>query len=267
MSWVRYDDNFHHHDKVMQVRDLDAGALGLHVLANTWTATSKSPGWVPIHVPRQLVGGRGKKWAQILVTARLWDAGEFESASGWWVHDYGTYNPVDEATKQRRADAARKAANARWHPDACDTDASGHLNGHAASHAEDMPTVCDVIAETMPSDAIARGRPVPLPKPKEPTTGATSSTRGERNELWDAVVAACGINPAEITDGLRGSVGKAVADLLGVHATPSDVPIRARRYRDEFPHAALTAAALAKHWAALTPAKFAQPSNSPWGNP
>ena len=154
MVWVRYDDEFHHHDKVMSARDTDPGSLALHLLGNTWTASSKTPGWVPAYVPRQLVGPKGKKWAQVLADARLWDIGELDGKPGWWVHDFDTYNPVDEATKRRRSESARKAANARWHPEE-----------DAATHAPGMPDACDPHAEDMPSDAIARGHPVPVPVP------------------------------------------------------------------------------------------------------
>lgn len=114
MVWVRYDDEFHHHSKVMEVKADDPGALALHLLGNTWTASTKTPGWIPAGVPKQLVGSRGPKWAKVLSDATLWDEGENDEKVGWWVHDFETYNPVDAATKAKRSESARKAANARW---------------------------------------------------------------------------------------------------------------------------------------------------------
>lgn len=184
MVWVRYDDEFHHHDKVMEARDADPGSLALHLLGNTWTASSKTPGWIPNYVPRQLAGAKAKKWAQILVDARLWDAGELDGKPGWWVHDFDTYNPVDEATKKRRSDSARKAANARWHPE---TDAGTHADGNA----ERMRDASGENAATMPSDAIARGRPVPVPSNSPTSKGSPTVPAGAVPRIVRSYVTAC----------------------------------------------------------------------------
>ena len=75
MAWVRYDDQFHHNRKVTAVVAEDAGAIGLHTLANTWTNSQKQhKGFVPTHQPGILVCDKtqGREWAALLVKHGLW---------------------------------------------------------------------------------------------------------------------------------------------------------------------------------------------------
>lgn len=71
--------------------------------------------------------------------------------------------------------------------------------------------------------------------------------------LWEALLAACGIDPGELTDSARGAANKAAAQLRGVQATPAQVKLRARVWPQRFEGATLTPTALARHWAQLAP--------------
>jgi hypothetical protein len=76
----------------------------------------------------------------------------------------------------------------------------------------------------------------------------TKSTR-VADELFEALVDACAIDAASLTQTGRGPLNKALAELRGAHATPDEVRQRAHNYRLVFADAALTPMALAKHWA------------------
>lgn len=91
--------------------------------------------------------------------------------------------------------------------------------------------------KTAPSSALAL---------VEPLNGAR-----KHDELFDALVEALDVNPAELTDSHRGALNKSLRELRKVGATPTEVLLRAAAYLDRFPGVALTAPALAKHWAAL----------------
>jgi hypothetical protein len=91
---------------------------------------------------------------------------------------------------------------------------------------------------------------------QEQLLAATSSQRDEpaarkTDPLFDALVEACGVNPAELTTSFRGSVNKALKDLRAVDATPGQVKVRAQRFRKRYESISLTPSALAKHWPAL----------------
>lgn len=86
----------------------------------------------------------------------------------------------------------------------------------------------------------------PLPdKPARKTTRPT-------DELWEAVVATCGIDASQLTASGRGAINNALKQLRDVEATPGQVKVRAQRYRNTWPQASLTPSALAKQWAALS---------------
>jgi hypothetical protein len=74
MAWVRYDDQLNLNPKVMATIAEDPGAMGLHLLANTWTNAQKHPGYIPPGIPGVLLcdRGLGEKWADILVQNDLW---------------------------------------------------------------------------------------------------------------------------------------------------------------------------------------------------
>lgn len=114
MAWVRYDDNFHDHDKIAHVRVECVEALSLHLLANTWTSRTGRPGFVPTSVPTVLVGGRSKasKWVGVLVSAGLWTAVE----DGWEFVNHERYRASEKRQTPGTPDdlsAIRAAAGAK----------------------------------------------------------------------------------------------------------------------------------------------------------
>jgi hypothetical protein len=68
------------------------------------------------------------------------------------------------------------------------------------------------------------------------------------DELDDAVLATCGIDPAETTDTAAAGYRKAVASIRRAGGTPDEVWVRARVFGKKFPNATLTPHALDKHW-------------------
>lgn len=85
------------------------------------------------------------------------------------------------------------------------------------------------------------------------------SSRGEgvstrkRSPVFDALVEALGIVYDEMTERERKACGIAVAQLVKVGATPDEIAVRARRYRQMFPNAAFTPNAIASRWSELNP--------------
>ena len=72
----------------------------------------------------------------------------------------------------------------------------------------------------------------------------------ERNEIWDALCAQFGLNP--VTEKDRKWFGRIVADLRIKGATPEEIPIRAKRYREVWPNVSRTLNALENHWDELS---------------
>jgi hypothetical protein len=84
-------------------------------------------------------------------------------------------------------------------------------------------------------------------------TPTESPKSAKRDELFEAVAQACGIDWTNITPTGRGPLNKAVKELRDIGVTPDQISGRATAYRRTYPDAPLTPMALTKHWAALVP--------------
>ncbi len=103
MGWVKLDDAFHAHPKV-----LAAGleATGLFVMSLSYSASYLTDG----HITNQWVQmTAGKRWEQLanrLVEVGLWNP----LPEGFQVHDYADWNFTRaQVLDRRRKDSARKA--------------------------------------------------------------------------------------------------------------------------------------------------------------
>lgn len=80
----------------------------------------------------------------------------------------------------------------------------------------------------------------------------------KKDELFEAVARACGIDWTNLTPSGRGPLNKAVKELKQVNATVEQVEARAAAFKKQYPDATLTPMALTKHWASFAPAKTEQ---------
>lgn len=103
MTWFKVDDSFHSHPKVLAT---EPAALGLWVIAGSWSSDNLTEGFVPDHVLPRLLPDSAKL-ARALVTAGLWK----RMQGGYTFHDWTDFNPTAEQEKrkkQARAEAGRK---------------------------------------------------------------------------------------------------------------------------------------------------------------
>lgn len=98
MTWFKVDDTFHSHPKVLAT---EPAALGLWVVAGTWSSANLTDGFVPDHVlPRLLEGGA--ELARKLVSSGLWR----RAKGGYQFHDWTDYNPTGAQVREQRAKKA-----------------------------------------------------------------------------------------------------------------------------------------------------------------
>ena len=106
MSWVRLDDSFFSHPKIVTA---GTEAVGLYVIALTYSSHHLTDGHVPAAWVRQAAGAKATKLADALVEQGLWT----ENGAGWVIHDYLDYNPSRQKVLEKRAaDSRRKGAGA-----------------------------------------------------------------------------------------------------------------------------------------------------------
>lgn len=104
MPWIRFEDNFPEHPKVLGISD---GAFRLHVRAIAYCSRHLTDGVVSPAAVRSLSGGRAARLTSELVSARMWTVTDH----GWLIHDYLEYQPSRAETEERRkADRDRKKA-------------------------------------------------------------------------------------------------------------------------------------------------------------
>lgn len=94
MPWFKVDDGFHGHPKVMT---LSPSAVGLWLLAGTWSAQYLTDGHVPAGMVRRF--GGGPEDAAELVAAALWH----EADGGYQFHEWAEYQPLKSDVEAERA--------------------------------------------------------------------------------------------------------------------------------------------------------------------
>lgn len=111
MAWFKCCDTLFSNHKVMQAWTSEPAAMGLWIIAGTWSASQELDGFVPEHMVN-LWASNGTELGLVLEDAGLWkrDAAQ----AGWRFHDFLDYNPSKEELAERRAkESARKAGGSR----------------------------------------------------------------------------------------------------------------------------------------------------------
>ena len=103
MTWFKVDDTLAHHAKAVAAGN---AAMGLWVRAGAWCSQQLTDGFVPDHMARSL--GSAREIAA-LVRVGLWAAEE----GGYQFHQWGGRNPTRVEVETRRAEDAKRKAEAR----------------------------------------------------------------------------------------------------------------------------------------------------------
>lgn len=149
MGWVKIDDRFFHHRKII---DLSDKARLTFLAALCHCNENMTDGFISSNAARSILGFLG---APKKVTAELTDAGLWHKrADGFDVHDYLEYQPTAEQERKRRADTKERVRNLRQRRRAggnavtppvteCVTNAAGnpHRNGARTTTPVPVPVV------------------------------------------------------------------------------------------------------------------------------
>jgi hypothetical protein len=221
--WVRLDDAISENPKIARLSD---SALALYVCGLAYCNRNLTDGDIPRSVGNgQLRWCGGDPGPAIL---ELEEGGLWEKQNwGWTVHDYDQYQPSKAEVEAERAAARERKQKSR------------------TKSRRDTP-------EVQLNSELGSTPPVPVPVPNpEPTNQELAPTSSSRKPdlLFEALCEATGQDWHELSRTGRKAANVAAADLRKVGATPDEILQRAENYRTHFGDAALTATALAKHWA------------------
>ena len=213
MSWVRIDDRFGDHPKVLAAWYADGASVGLHVMALAYCAGHLTDGLVPAGFVLSRLGGRARtRVPAALVDAGLWS--NFEN--DWRINDYLDFNPSRVEVQEKRAALSETRANA------------GRMGGNA-KQAASKPS-----SKTVATRAKQTPSPVPVPV----TTTTTPSTSADVVGVFDYWRDRTGRPGASLTrqraEWIRDRMkeGKTVADLqLAVDGSQTAAAVDQRGHR------------------------------------
>lgn len=232
MAWARLDDGFHDHPKV---DGLSLAAVGLYTLCLTWAhrhrRTAVRPGHVSEARVAKVAGKQAPRLAAELVEATLW---EVETGlGGYLIHDFADYLPKERDLEDRR-EAGRKGARKRW-------------EGHSKPDGN-LPSTSMASDSSRASAPAFPTRPDPTHTQEQPQDLAPAKPTRARDEIWDTLLDACGVDPDNIPTSARGAYNRAVKDLRDIGATPGEIRRRAAIFRGQWRDVSLTPTALARRW-------------------
>lgn len=236
MSWVKLDDQFAQHPKIMAAGPV---AAWLHVSALCYCAKYLTDGAIPERALSTLIDtteveANVKQLASHLVDVGLWNRSE----NGYEIHDYLDFNPTREevlATREKRSDAG-KVGGLR----------SGQARREANSEAKTKQSAKQTRSKT-PSKNEAKSNPVPVPHPH-----VSTSNEVEQIKPWDLFEAMCdeaGQDYSMIGDSLRGRQLSAAKQLVDTGATPDEIRREMRWLSDQaWVNGAVDMPLLASQW-------------------
>jgi len=173
MAWVKIDDQFSDHPKVIEAGPL---ASWLYVCGLTYCGRYLTDGWIPKGQLRKLADvDNAQELADKLVAVGLWDVVD----GGYNVHDFLIYNPSGKQVKAKRDANARRQADWREHHRG-----NNGTYSNAASNA-----VTNAVVTTAPS-------------PSPSSTDDTERIYLEILEIWRELFPAK-TQPKATTDSLR----------------------------------------------------------------
>lgn len=112
MPWFKVDDQLHDHRKS---RAAGKAAMGVWVLAGSWSMANKTDGFVPVSV---LSRWGTRREAERLVGVGFWKPDHQDGEDGWRFHDWLGYQP-DARTMRLKQEAESEAGSRgnhiRWH--------------------------------------------------------------------------------------------------------------------------------------------------------
>ncbi|MGW5259635.1 hypothetical protein ACWEQG_01590 [Microbispora sp. NPDC004025] len=165
MTWFAVDDSFHSHPKVMALAS-DPAALGLWVIAGSWSCANLTDGFVPDYaLPRLAEGSRDL--AKQLVAAGLWR----RAKGGYRFHDWSVYQESRTERLQKREEWRAKKAEQRAKRKARGEEPQVKGEMSPGDNPGDSP------GESRERPALPSPSPSPSPTPSVGGSQSSSSTR------------------------------------------------------------------------------------------
>jgi hypothetical protein len=249
MPWVQSHSNLRTHPKLKRAARM-AGCSPVEMSGHLhwlwwWALETQPDGDLSVWEPEDIADAAGWEGDPHTFVTALLDCGPGDKRGfldpDMRLHDWDEYG----GAYRRKVEAGRESAKRRWDrekvakaaiqdavPLATYEQEDRLLMGtHWVPNAEERRGEKKEPLRTKPKRAVAQPRP--------------------RNELWDAVVEACGWNGQALTKSQQGRTASAVKELSEIGAEPAEVRRRAANYRLKYPGMDVTPTALSANWASI----------------
>lgn len=197
MGWVRMDDRYRTHQKVIHI---SSDAIALDVCSMQFSSEFLTDGFIKTSELRSICASvkRPQKAAEELVSVGRWIVKD----GGWQIHDYLEYNPCkQEVLEKRQRDKERKAQQRR-------SDNGAYSANFPRGHNEDVR----LESVRSPQDVQPSPSPAPTPSPKSSEHGGQKPVE---NPLAERLDRACsGVNTMSESVAVIDICRKYVADQL-----------------------------------------------------
>lgn len=114
MVWVKVDDEFYVHPKVMRLEtETSLACIGLHLFALCWSNQQLTDGFIPSGTVARLAVGDATMLVDDLLHVGLWEKTE----GGYQIHDYLDFQPSRaqyEAEIEAKRAGGKKGMASRW---------------------------------------------------------------------------------------------------------------------------------------------------------
>ena len=173
MAWVKIDDQFFMHPKVVAAgRD----ARDLYLAALTYTAAQLTDGFVPLGALPLAAAMAGvpdaTDLAAVLVRVRLWETTD----GGYRIHDYHDYNPTSDEVRGAREARSRAGRRGGRASAASKIEANAQANGQANGEQ----TLKQMVKQTPTPSPSPSPSPSPIPCPEAEVGTFAAPVEGTR---------------------------------------------------------------------------------------
>lgn len=229
MTWFRVDDGLHAHMKAVRA---GVPAMGLWLLAGSWSSNQLTDGWVPDYIASRL-DPDFREHAAALVRAGLWVEDERDGDKGWRFHQWDEHQPSSESVLAKREAARERMRRVRGQRSTGSQDVRANVRENFAGSAPNPdPTRPDPTSIQPPSDVADDG----LFNPPEATPRAKRPKQRPENEATfnASVVVAAFIDAAKergrtVTPPVIKQVGAAAKQIIETGTVPPEDLLNAAR--------------------------------------
>lgn len=194
MPYFKVDDHLHAHRKTLRA---GVEAMGLWVLAASWSFGERTDGWVPDYVARRITPD-AEALAGQLVRSGLWHEAERDGDTGWQFHEWDEWQHTSAYLAERNRRNANRMARKRAQDKAADLHKQA-VRTHTADTAQEVfePQPNPTQEHTPAADAASAFETFWTAYPRKVGKAAAAKAWAKATKATDAAAVMAGLSNAQ----------------------------------------------------------------------